>query len=98
MRYQILMSPEAIDHLGEFSARDQSLILDQIDTHLLYQPDVETRRRKRMRPNPLAPWELRIEQFRVFYDIDEDSVEVRILAVGRKRGNRLFIGGKEMAL
>ena len=60
MRYEILMSPDAIDHLREFSAREQSLILDQIETHLLYEPNVETRRRKRMRPNPLSPWELRI--------------------------------------
>ena len=29
MRYEILMSPDAIDHLREFSAREQSLILDQ---------------------------------------------------------------------
>jgi len=63
MRYEILMSPDAIDHLREFSARDRSLILDLIETHLLYDPDVETRRRKRMCPNPLSPWELRIGQF-----------------------------------
>lgn len=98
MNYQILVSPEAIEHLREFTAREQSLILDQINTHLLYEPGVITRRRKRMRPNPLSPWELRIEEFRVFYDIEEEVAEVRIIAIGRKRGNRLFIAGKEVTL
>jgi mRNA-degrading endonuclease RelE of RelBE toxin-antitoxin system len=98
MSYDILMSPEAIDHLREFSAREQSLILDQIEFHLTYDPDAVTRRRKRMRPNPLSPWELRVEQFRVFYDIDEEETQVHIIAVGRKEGNRLCIGRKEVKL
>ena len=98
MRYEILMSPDAIDHLREFSAREQSLILDQIETHLLYEPNVETRRRKRMRPNPLSPWELRIGQFRVFYDIKEEMAQVYVTAIGHKKMNLLFIGGKEVRL
>ena len=98
MRYEILMSPDAIDHLREFSAREQSLILDQIETHLLYEPNVETRRRKRMRPNPLSPWGLRIGQFRIFYDIEEEMAQVYVTAIGRKKKNRLFIGGKEVRL
>jgi hypothetical protein len=36
---------------------------------------------------------------RVFYEEDADEVDaVNILAVGIKRGNRLFIAGKEIAL
>ena len=98
MSYDILMSPEAVDHLRGFSAREQSLILDQIEIHLSFDPDIATRRRKRMRPNPLSPWELRIEQFRVFYDIDEEETQVRVMAIGRKERNRLYIGEKEVKL
>jgi mRNA-degrading endonuclease RelE of RelBE toxin-antitoxin system len=98
MGYDILLSPEAIDHLREFSAREQTLILDQIEVHLSHDPGVATRRRKQMRPNPLSPWELRIEQFRVFYDIDEENMQVHIIAVGRKERNRLYIGKKEVEL
>lgn len=98
MRYEILMSPDAIDHLREFSARDRSLILDLIETHLLHDPDVETRRRKRMRPNPLSPWELRIGQFRVFYDVEREMAQVHVIAIGRKERNHLLIGGKEVQL
>ena len=51
-----------------------------------------------MRPNPLAPWELRVEQIRVFYDIEQNVAEVQIVAIGRKDGNRLFIAGEEVKL
>jgi mRNA-degrading endonuclease RelE of RelBE toxin-antitoxin system len=70
-----------------------------IEKQLIYEPLVETRNRKLMRPNPLAPWELRIGDLRVFYDVGADEADtVRILAVGEKRGNKLFIAGKEIML
>jgi mRNA-degrading endonuclease RelE of RelBE toxin-antitoxin system len=59
---------------------------------------VETRNRKRLRPNPLAPWELRVGDLRVFYDVDAEASCVRIVAVGRKEHNRLIIGGEEVTL
>ncbi len=52
-----------------------------------------------MRPNPLAPWELRMGNLRVFYDVKNKPVRVvQILAVGIKVGNRVKIGkeGKEL--
>ncbi len=46
-----------------------------------------------MRPNPLAPWELRIGQLRVYYDVEEEpDPVVVILAVGIKVRNRVWIG------
>ena len=58
---------------------------------------VETRNRKRLRPNPIAPWELRVREMRVFYEVDEPGV-VTVLAIGMKRGNRLYIEGEEVEL
>ncbi len=59
----------------------------------------ETKDRKPLRPNPIAPWELRIGDLRVFYEVAADEPEtVRILAVGQKKGNTLFIAGKEITL
>jgi hypothetical protein len=50
-----------------------------------------------MRPNPLAPWELRIEELRVYYEIEELPEQVvTIVAVGVKDRNRVLIGGKEI--
>jgi mRNA-degrading endonuclease RelE of RelBE toxin-antitoxin system len=51
-----------------------------------------------LRSNPLAKLELRIGTFRAFFGVDTEEREVTILAVGRKVGNRLFIGGKEVPL
>jgi mRNA-degrading endonuclease RelE of RelBE toxin-antitoxin system len=44
-----------------------------------------------------APWELRIGDLRVFYEVAADEPDVvRILAVGREEGNRLFIAEQEV--
>ena len=73
------------------------MILAAVETQLSREPMVETRNRKRLRPNPLAPWELRIGDFRVFYDVEQSGV-VTVLAIGTKRGNRLRIEGVEIEL
>jgi hypothetical protein len=52
-----------------------------------------------MRPNPVAPWELRIGDLRVYYDIEYDPIgKVLVRAVGVKIGNLVKIGGKEISL
>ncbi len=57
------------------------------------QPTEEARNRKPMRPNPIAPWELRIGNLRVYYDVEEEpEPTVFIRAVGVKLGNRVRIG------
>jgi hypothetical protein len=53
--YSIEYSPEAEDHLLFLTARQQAIVLDTVDEQLTHQPTVETRNRKPMRPNPLAP-------------------------------------------
>lgn len=45
-----------------------------------------------MRPNPIAPWELRIGDLRVYYEVDAAERIVRILAVGLKQRNVVRIG------
>ena len=60
----------------------------------------ETRNRKRLGENELSDWELRVQKFRVFYDVihEEDRQIVKIKAVGHKEHNTLYIGGKEVQL
>jgi hypothetical protein len=75
------------------------MVFDAVDEQLLHEPGVETRNRKPMRPNPVAPWELRVGDLRVYYDIAEEPIQlVTILAVGIKRRNHVRIGGKEIDL
>lgn len=62
------------------------------------QPTVETRNLKMLRPNPIANYELRVGASRVFFEADPDQCEVLVLAIGRKDGSRLRIGGKVVVL
>lgn len=88
----------ACAHLESFSARDRAIMLDAVRVQLKFTPTQETKNRKQLRPNALARWGLRIGAFRVFYDGIEAEKKVRILAVGIKTHERLFVGGKEYKL
>ncbi|MEQ9485936.1 type II toxin-antitoxin system RelE family toxin [Coleofasciculus sp. F4-SAH-05] len=95
MAYRIEYSPESETHLQYLTARQQAIVLDTVDEQLMYQPTVETKNRKLMRPNPLAPWELRIGNLRVYYDIEEEpDAVVYINAVGIKERNQVRIAGE----
>ena len=99
MPYRIEYSPEAEDHLRALTARQQRIVLDTVDRQLSFQPMMETRRRKPMRPNPVAPWELRIGDLRVYYDVEEEpQAVVYVRAVGIKQRNRVRIGKEVIEL
>ena len=90
MRFEVKLVPSADQDLESYAAREQRIILDAIAEFLEVDANVGTKRRKQMRPNPLAPWELRIGDYRVFYEIRAEGL-VRVLAVGHKEHNDLFI-------
>jgi mRNA-degrading endonuclease RelE of RelBE toxin-antitoxin system len=99
LAYRIEYLPAADEHLHALTARQRSVIFDGVDEQRLNQPAVETRNRKPMRPNPIAPWELRIGDLRVYFDIQDDPESVvTILAVGIMDRNRILIGGEEVQL
>ena len=97
MAYEIRFASSAKRHLQEFTAGERGEIVAAIEKQLSHEPLVQTRNRKRLRPNPIAPWELRVRTIRVFYEVDKPGV-VTVLAIGAKRGNRLYIEGEEMEL
>ena len=87
------------DHSCFPSFNPHAIVFESIEEQLGYEPLRETRNRKLLRPNPIAPWELRIGNLRVFYEVViQESDVVRVLAVGRKEGNLLIIAGKEVKL
>ena len=97
--YRIEYSPAAEEHLRVLTARQRAVVFDAVDEQLAHQPGVETRNRKPMRPNPIAPRELRIGELRVYYDIgDKPEKVVTVVAVGIKDRDRVVIGGKEIDL
>jgi len=97
MKFEVRFVQSADQDLEFYTAREQRIILGAIGAFLEVDADVESRRRKRIRPNLLAPWELRIGDYRVFYEIRTEGL-VRVLAIGHKVHNDLFIQGKQVEI
>ena len=100
--FEIIYAPVVREHLRPIERKYHSLIREAIETQLRFEPDVETRNRKPLkRPGFLrGAWEIRFEpgkRFRVFYEVDRENRRVYILAIGEKRGNRLWVGREEAA-
>jgi mRNA-degrading endonuclease RelE of RelBE toxin-antitoxin system len=101
--FALVFAPIVRHHLDAINVKYDSLIRQKIEEQLTYEPDVETRNRKPVRPPAAfhAEWELRFgpaNRFRVFYQIDGEKQEVRIVAIGIKDRNRLLVGGEEVTL
>jgi mRNA-degrading endonuclease RelE of RelBE toxin-antitoxin system len=92
-------APEVQDHLRRFAKRDQTMMLDTVPRQLAHQPALPTRNRKPLDANPIAPWELRIGGYRVYFEVKEQPARVvRIVAVGLKDRDRVVINGVEVKL
>jgi len=99
MVYTIEFAESVKEQLRALTARQRKAILASIERQLVHEPLIETKNRKLLRPNPIAPWELRIGTLRVFYEVAADEPDiVRILAVGQKKGNKLYIAGRGIEL
>jgi hypothetical protein len=97
--YTVEFAESVEDHFQGLTARERTTVLAAIDRQLLHEPLKETRNRKPLRPNPIAPWELGVAHLRVFHEVVEaETAAVRILAVGRKPRQLLIIGGQEIQL
>ncbi len=96
--FTIDITEDAIEDMQVFRKYDRQRIFAGIEAQLSYQPNVETRNRKLLDSNELAEWELRLDPFRVFYNIDIVNQIVMVIAVGKKQGERLSIRGVEYKL
>jgi mRNA-degrading endonuclease RelE of RelBE toxin-antitoxin system len=88
MRFSICFVPSAHKDLIFYPVARQRIIADSIKRHLTYDANLETRRRKKLIDHPVGPWELRIGDIRVFYDIENDT-DAKITAIGRKVHNEI---------
>jgi mRNA-degrading endonuclease RelE of RelBE toxin-antitoxin system len=88
--YKIKYSADVADDLARVRPDHRSRILDRIEVQLKRQPGRQSRNRKIL--VGLAPpwrqvepiWELRIGEYRVFYDVDEKTLAVVIRAIRHK--------------
>ncbi len=96
--FKIDVTRTACRHLGAFRKFDRNRILDGIKGQLAYRPNQETRNRKQLREHPLSDWELRIDPFRVFYEVDAESGVVTVVGIGVKEREKLIINGEEIQI
>ncbi|MBC8550912.1 MAG: type II toxin-antitoxin system RelE/ParE family toxin [Candidatus Brocadiales bacterium] len=96
--YQIELTEEAKADLYYFPVFERRIITIEIRVQLLHQPLVETRNKKKLRDNPIATWELRSGEYRIFYEVNKPSRKVTIVAIGHKEHNILFIKGIEVKI
>ncbi len=88
--FTISYAESIADDLASIRAFERRHLLEQIDRQLSHEPTRETRNRKILRG--LTPpwehvepiWELRVNQYRVFYDVDKASEQVVVRAVRHK--------------
>ena len=82
------------EDIADLRAFDRTQLLDRIEEQLTQQPTQQTRNKKIL-PGLKAPWdqelpvwELRVGEFRVFYDVDDAKNLVTIRAIRRKPPDR----------
>src|SRR3984893_15590027 len=93
MPFRITITEEAHRQLRAFPVYEQRILEAAIQARLEHQPTMLSKALKRLRPNPLAEYELRAGDLRALYNVESD--EVVILIVGRKVGNKLIVEGEE---
>ena len=97
MNFSIRLTDSAMEDLDFFRKNERRIISHGIALFLTHDANVETRRRKPLRANRLAQWELRVDDYRVFYDFEEGDI-VKVVAVGHKEHNDLYIRGRKVEL
>jgi len=88
--YTIEYAEDVSDDLANLRAYERKRILDSIETQLKHEPTRQTKNRKII-VGLIPPWEhvepvweLRVGEYRVFYDVDEAASVVMIRAIRHK--------------
>jgi mRNA interferase RelE/StbE len=83
MAYQIVFEAEAEAQFRALTAKERKTVMIAIVAKLVQQPTVETHAVKRLRPNPVAEYQLGVGNLRLLYNVGGDRVI--LLVIGRKK-------------
>jgi mRNA interferase RelE/StbE len=85
MPYEIRYSTEAVEDLGALRAFDRSKVRDSVVQLLTHEPTRVSQSRIKQMTQPFwSQFRLRVGDYRVYYDVMEQSQLVMILRVFRK--------------
>jgi addiction module RelE/StbE family toxin len=77
MRREIIFAPEAIQDFKRLPARERSILRDAIERYLRFDAEKVSRSRiKRLKGVIRPQYRLRVGDFRVFYDVTDQAVEL----------------------
>jgi mRNA interferase RelE/StbE len=80
MRYEIVLSPEAVEDLRRLPVGLRASVREAMERHLRHAPTKLSKSRiKRLRGVSRPQYRLRVDEVRVYYDVTEG--QVKILAV-----------------
>jgi hypothetical protein len=94
----VTLSPDALRQLRRLRAPERAVLREALRSQLGEEDaTVQTKNRFRLRrPSPHADYELRVEALRAFYRVEGQMV--RVVLIGKKRGDALMINGKRFRL
>jgi mRNA-degrading endonuclease RelE of RelBE toxin-antitoxin system len=85
MAHRVVLEQGAADALATLRGADRARVLRAIRERLTHEPEKEDTNRKRLRDDSLgASWELRVQPYRVYYDVDEATQTVWVVKLARK--------------
>lgn len=92
MAYEIRYSNQAVEQLKELKSFNRAAILDGIEKILSVNPTAVSKSRvKRLREPSPTQYRLRLGEFRVFYDVQDETV--LIIQILDKRASLGYLGG-----
>jgi mRNA interferase RelE/StbE len=95
MRFEIVLAPQAVADLRGLKAPLRAAVKDALERHLRYEPQKLSRSRvKRLRGLSKPQYRLRVGEVRVFYDVDEATVEVLAIVLKSEAATWLAKIGK----
>lgn len=85
MKFEIILAPEAIQDWKSLDAYQRAKIRDLIEVHLRHEPSkISKSRIKRLRGLRHPQYRLKIDDFRIFYDIAENRIKILAIILKSK--------------
>lgn len=86
MSYEIVFTDTALAHYRHLDTRWRTAVKEAIHAHLRHEPTkISKSRIKRLREIRQPEYRLRVDDYRVFYDVDTASNRVAVLAIVPKQ-------------
>jgi mRNA-degrading endonuclease RelE of RelBE toxin-antitoxin system len=96
MDWRVLVRTSVVEDARWFGRKQGRWLLGAIKKQLSHEPLTATLNNKLLRPNLFAERELRLGgRYRVLFNVDSETHTVAVLVIGEKRGEKLFVRGKE---